>query len=53
MMVSVGFTDELDTKKLESTMYTLSRSCILQFTSNTEAAGSVPNRAVPFWWATP
>jgi hypothetical protein len=53
MMVSVGFTAVLETKKLESTTYRLSSSCILQCRSSAEVAGSVPNRTVPFWWATP
>src|SRR5437867_12749826 len=47
MMVSAGFTAELDGKKLPSTTYRLSRSWALQFTSSTElrvaseAAGAV------------
>ena len=52
MMVSVGLTAVLDTKKLESTTYRLSSSCILQFRSSADVAGSVPNRTVPFWCAT-
>ena len=52
MIVRVGFTAELETKKLESATYTLSSSCILQLMSRADAAGSVPNRTVPFWCAT-
>ena len=53
MMVSAGFTAELDGKKLPSTTYRLSRSWALQFRSSTEAFGSRPKRQVPFWCATP
>ena len=36
-----------------STTYRLSSSCVLQFESSTEVFGSVPNRTVPDWCATP
>ena len=51
--VSAGFTAPMLGKKLVSTTYRLSTSCAWQFTSSTEVAGSVPNRHVPDWWATP
>jgi hypothetical protein len=53
MMVSPGFTAPMLGMKLESTTYRLSSSCALQSASSTELAGSVPNRQVPAWCATP
>src|SRR5215470_6894927 len=53
MAVSAGFTAPMLGKKLVSTTYRLSSSWALQFTSSTEAAGSVPNRQVPAWCAQP
>jgi len=43
MMVSDGLTAVLDTKKLPSTTYRLSKSCALQFTSSADVLGSCPN----------
>src|SRR3954467_11238695 len=51
--VSAGFTALADGKKLVSTTYRLSTSCARQFTSSAEVCGSVPNRTVPHWCATP
>ena len=48
MIVKAGFTAELETKKLPSTIYRLSNSCALQLVSNTDVAGSAPNRMVHF-----
>ena len=53
MAVSAGFTAPMLGKKLVSTTYRLSSSWALQLTSSTDDAGSVPNRTVPAWWATP
>ena len=51
MIVRVGLTAPIDTKKPESTTYRLSSSWALQFTSRTDVDGSVPNRTVPAWCA--
>ena len=51
--MSAGFTAPMLGKKLVSTTYRLSSSCALQFTSSTDALGSVPKRAVPAWCAQP
>jgi hypothetical protein len=40
-------------KKLVSTTYRLSTSCVRQSVLSTEVAGSAPNRHVPAWWAQP
>ena len=53
MAVSAGFTAPMLGKKLVLTTYRLSTSWARQLTSSTEVAGSVPNRHVPDWWATP
>lgn len=45
--------DEAETKKDVSVTYRLSRSCALQLTSSTLAAGSRPKRIVPHWCAVP
>ena len=51
--VSAGFTAPMLGKKLVSTTYRLSSSWALQLMSSTDVAGSVPNRQVPAWCATP
>jgi len=51
--VRAGFTAPMLGKKLVSTTYRLSSSWVLQLTSSTEVAGSVPNRQVPASWAHP
>jgi len=43
IMVSDGLTAVLDTKKLPSTTYRLSKSYALQFTSSADVLGSCPN----------
>src|SRR3954470_23447469 len=53
MAVNAGFTALADGKKLVSTTYRLSTSCARQFTSSADVCGSVPNRTVPHWSATP
>src|SRR5947199_9868149 len=40
-------------KKLVSTTYRLSSSCARQSVFSTGLSGSLPNRHVPAWWATP
>src|SRR5204863_8535052 len=51
--VSAGLTAVDEGKKLVSTTYRLSTSCALQFTSSADVVGSLPNRTVPHWCATP
>src|SRR5215471_11879819 len=48
-MVSAGLSAAEDGKKLASTTYRLSWSQARQCGSSTDAAGSVPKRAVPHW----
>ena len=53
MAVRAGFTAPMLGKKLVSTTYRLSSSCVLQLASSAEVAGSFPNRTVPAWCAQP
>src|SRR6516165_2116091 len=48
MMVRVGLTAALDGKKLPSTTYKLSTSCVRQLRSSADVVGSPPKRIVPF-----
>ena len=49
IIVNVGFTAELDGKKLPSTTYKLSTSCVRQLRSSADDRRSRPKRIVPFW----